>query len=67
MFKRTFNLPLDWVHDINLSFGYLLFPWFGCWIGLRQATEDNPYYKGNGYQIRKFKHFHNCTLIRIRK
>lgn len=62
------NLPFDEAHDIHWGSGWLLFPWFGGWVALRDKTrrvcayglDGEPLIHGFG--IKLFKTFHNCRI-----
>lgn len=70
------NLPLHYVHDIEHGYGRILLPWFGGWIGWREAVrEPNTFEVVAGKFVRSqprrgafkvFRAFHNCTMTGVR-
>ena len=65
------NKPFDRVHDDTYSYGWLVLPWFGGWIAIREQNRELRGYRpqrnevGNGPELRLFRRFHNCTATGV--
>ncbi len=50
------NLPLDKIHSVRWSWGWLVLPWFGGWVSL---TKDH------GLRLARYGTFHNCRVTGV--
>lgn len=50
------NRPLDKIHDPRWSYGRLILPWFGKWVG---------YFTQYGFKCTDANGFHNCRVTGV--